>query len=316
VIVVDNASTDGTAAFVAQRFPQVEQVQAPSNLGFAGGNNLGWDHVCKTGTKLDYVALLNPDTVVTSGWLVPLVETLQQHPNSGAVQSKLMLHPQMDRINSAGNRSHFLGFGFTSAFGQHDHGQYDQVRSIDFASGAAMMVRAELLEQVDLFDDEMFMYLEDAELAWKLRLIGYDTLFVPGSIVYHKHNVESTFAQFYYLERNRWLLLLTCYRWRTLLLVLPAALVMELGILFYAVSRGMFIQKLRAWMYFLRPRHLTTLLAKRRAIQSSRAISDREFLTRLSGAIRYAPLDRGLLHAVVNPLLASYWSLAKRLIRW
>ncbi|MEE9211697.1 MAG: glycosyltransferase family 2 protein [Phycisphaeraceae bacterium] len=316
VIVVDNASTDGTRAFLAQRFPQVDLIESRTNLGFAGGNNLAWDYTRKNHPDSQYLALLNPDTIVTSGWLRPLVQYLRQNPGVASVQPKLMLHPQTDRINSAGNRSHFLGFGFTSAFGELDQGQYHQPRSIDFASGAAMMVRTESLERVGLFDDQMFVYLEDAELSWKLRLIGYDTVFVPAATVYHKHNVQSTFKYLYYLERNRWILLLTYYKAATLLLLIPAMLVMELGLFGFAISRGMFWQKLRAWIDLLHPHNMRKLVAKRRETQSRRTISDRKFMTRFTGTIDYPPINHGLVRYVANPLLAAYWWFVRRLIRW
>ena len=140
VVVVDNASTDRTSEIAASYGPRVHRVRSETNLGFCGGNNLGWDFVRQHFPSVRYVALLNQDTRVETHWLAPLVSYLESHPHVGAVQPKLMLDPAVNHFNSTGNRSHFLGFGFTSNYGVLDEGQFDQPREIDFASGAALVV--------------------------------------------------------------------------------------------------------------------------------------------------------------------------------
>jgi GT2 family glycosyltransferase len=316
VIVVDNASADDSAAFVAQRFPDVDLVRSAANLGFAGGNNLGWEHIRQHYRGVQYVVLLNQDTVVQSGWLVPLLKYAQEHPEVACVQSKLLLHPDTSTINSAGNQSHFLGFGLTRGYGHHDNGQYNRPATIDFASGAAMMVRADLLRQVGLFDELMFLYLEDAELSWRLRQMGYSSAYVPESVVYHKYHFDKKYRFYFYLERNRWWLLGVYYKTATLLLLLPALLLMELGQLHFAHKHGVVREKLRGYGFFLKPLNLSRLRAQRRQAQTRRTISDRQFMTQFTGSIHYPELDSALLRYVGNPLLSAYWSVARRLIFW
>ncbi len=340
VIIVDNASTDQSLQWLEDAATghhaargnlssqdTSDSVDAPklgitvlrssANLGFAGGNNLGFREIRSRFPHVKYVALLNQDTCVAPGWLAALARTLDDAPDAAAAQAKLMLHPEITRFNSAGNWSHFLGFGFVSAFNEFDTGQFDRIRDLDFPSGAAMMVRiADIADNEDLFDPTFGSYLEDAELGWRLRLRGRRILFAPASVVYHKY----TFAQnprFYEnLERNRWFLLLTCYRLRTLLVLLPAIILMEGGLILFFAARGMLGVKVRAMGSIFDQKHRSHLAARRHAIQTSRTISDRELLAHVGARIDFPHIRNPLLDAVGNPLLEIYWSLARRLIFW
>lgn len=316
VVVVDNASTDGTAQWLAGHYPEVQVVRSGENLGFAGGNNLGWSRVALAYPDVDYVALLNQDTIVANGWLKPLVAYLFDHPIAGAAQPRIVLHPQTDLLNTAGNVSHFLGFGYTTGYREPDNGNYQTVRTIDFASGAAALIRAAPLRRAGLFNESMFLYLEDAELGWKLRQLGYETVFVPQSVAYHKYKFHGPFRAYFFLERNRWMLLGSYYKTATLLLLAPAALAMECGQIIFSLQHGLLDQKLRACGYFLNRRNLAALLRNRRAAQSRRIVGDRQFMGGFSGAVNNPELDSKLLRRVGNPLLSLYWRCVRRLIVW
>lgn len=316
IVVVDNASRDGSADFLACVFPQVDVVRCTVNRGFAGGNNRGWEHIAKTYPKVDYIALLNQDTVVESGWLRPLIDYLESHPVAGAAQPKILLHPQTHLLNTVGNSSHFLGFGFTTGYLEPDDGRFGSVRAIDFPSGAAAVVRAAALRNVDLFDEQLFLYLEDAELGWKLRQRGYETVFIPSSVVYHKYAFQSAFRAYYYLERNRWWLLAVYYKTPTLLLLCPAALAMELGQWYFAMRHGLLRQKLRACGFFLNRRNLAALMRRRRVVQARRVIGDRRFLWSFAGAVTNPELRSPLLRRIANPIFEAYWQCARCLIAW
>jgi GT2 family glycosyltransferase len=315
IIVVDNASTDDSARAAAAD-PGVELVRSELNLGFAGGNNLGWRHICERYPDFAYVVLLNQDTIVTPGWLRPLIQHLEQDPSVACVQAKLMLYPQKDLINTAGNRSHFLGFGYMTGYLEPDRGQFEAAREIDFPSGAAAAVRADVLYRTGLFDESLFMYMEDVDLGWKLRLAGHRIEFVPGSMVYHKYAYARNPHFYYYLERNRWRLLLTYYRIPTLLLLLPALLAMEGGQLLFAAQNGSFADKLRTYADLLSRQCLREIAQNRRKAQARRVIGDRQFLASFAGAIDSPQLTHPLLRYVANPVLSLYWAIARRLIFW
>ena len=183
IILVDNASTDDSAELVRQRYPHVELFQQDENRGFAAGNNVGYAHLRARWPDVPYVALLNPDTVVEPGALGAMADHLDTHPHVACVQPKILMHPDTRRINTAGNWSHYLGFGGVTGCDEPDDGRFDEPRAIDFASGAAMMLRIAAVEPVGLFDDAFFMYLEDAELSWKLRLTGHEGVSLRPALV-------------------------------------------------------------------------------------------------------------------------------------
>jgi GT2 family glycosyltransferase len=316
VVVVDNASSDGTAEFVAEEFPQVHLVRNEANRGFAGGNNAGWEAIGRLWPDVKYVALLNPDTEVESRWLSPLVAHLEANPRTACVQPKVMLHPETDRFNTVGNRSHYLGFGIVSGYRQRDCGQYDQPREITTASGAAMLMRAELPGEGGLFWEEMFMYAEDVELSWRWRQGGWRIDYCPGPRVLHKYTFSKNYRFYFYFERNRWLLLLSYYRLATLVLLAPALAMMEAGQVLFAAVNGALGQKLRSWGWFLRPANVRHVWRRRREVQRRRVIGDRAFMRDFVGRIDFAEVANPLLRYVANPLLGAYWWVARRLIFW
>jgi len=316
VVVVDNASSDGSSDYIAENFPDADLVRSETNLGFAGGNNLGWAHIQQAHPDCDYLVLLNQDTIVESGWLRTLAEFMADRPDVGAAQPMLMMHPETDVINTAGNVSHYLGFGYCGGYRSRDRARYDAPAAINYASGAAVMLRAELLRDHGLFEEAMFMYLEDADVSWRLRQLGFDSYLVPAATVYHKYSFANRYGHYYHLEKNRTWLLGVYYRWPTLLLLAPAWALMELGQWIFALLTGLIVQKFRASAYYLQPANLGSLWRARRAAQKRRVIGDRTFLRDFSGRIDFAEMGNPVLKYVANPIFAAYWWLAKRLIVW
>jgi GT2 family glycosyltransferase len=314
IVVVDNCSTDGTAELV-RKFDRVDLVSSAQNNGFTGGNNLGWRHICQRYPEVKYLCLLNPDTIVESGWLASLADFLNSNDRIGSVQSKIRLHPQTDKIASTHTKCHFLGFGIQGGYGQVDTGQFDQPRQVDFAHGAAMLIRASLLKQYGLFIEEMFLYLEDTELSWRIKQLGWEVWLVPQSVVYHKY-VFSNHRYYYYFERNRWLLLFTYYKAGTFLLLAPALFLMELGQWFFALRNGLLSQKFRSCKYFFNPENRAELWQRRKAAQARRIISDRQFMADFTGRIDFSELDGGAALKIANRIFSAYWSVAKKLLFW
>jgi GT2 family glycosyltransferase len=316
VVLVDNSSNNFTEQLIREQFPSVHYVKPDQNLGFTGGNNLGFDYVKEQLPEVEYLYLLNQDTRVDSGWLEQAVVFANAHKNVGCIQSKILLLNDESKLNTAGNRCHYLGFGFVQGCDEVDQGQYDEVRSIDFASGAAAMVRMSAIHNGQLFDEHFFMYMEDVGLCWRLKLWNYDVVFLPTSRVFHRYEPAVDFKHYYFLERNRLWLLLSYYKLATLLLLSPMLLLMEAGQLFFAAKLGRLHDKLRAYAYYMKPSVLRKLWHSRRAIQNSRVKSDRELLTKFSGSIDLPTLDGFLVKRVANPIFSAYWYFAKRMITW
>lgn len=314
-VVVDCASTDGSADYVREYHPKVDLIVLERNAGYAGGNNVGLSHVMYHRSNAKYVAILNPDTRVEPDWLVRMVELMEQEERVAIVQAKLLLM-QVDGhegdIDSAGNQSHVAGFGFVSAYGEPDDGTRDQVRNLASASGAAMLVRVDALSGEPLFDDTYFMYLEDVELCWRLRLADWSVLYQPAAVVHHRHDPVRTKKQVYYLERNRWRLILGCYKWKTLFVLLPMLAVVECMVLGFALTRGALWAKLRSCSAIF-SKHTRT---RRRAIQSGRVVSDRELLSRHTPLLDPTAIRNGALRGAVNAVMKVIWALTWPVVRW
>jgi len=205
IVVVDNGATVEVDPLVAAAGCPVALLRPGSNLGFAGGMNRGLEHALADGATA--VAVLNDDTVVTDGWLKALAARLDDDPNLGAVQPKLLLMgPPPERLNSVGVRWRGDGAGIDIGFGEVDRGQYDEVRSIELFTAGAVLLRRELLEETGGFDERYFLYYEDVDLALRGSELGWHYGFEPASVVHHR--VGATVSRDpeerrYWQERNR-----------------------------------------------------------------------------------------------------------------
>jgi GT2 family glycosyltransferase len=315
IVVVDNASKDGTAELVAQRHPDVMLVKSDTNLGFAGGNDLGWKAAREKWPDLKYLVLLNQDTVVRAGWLTALVDFMESDPEAGMAQAKILLHPETDLINTDGNESHFLGFGFPGRYREKDTATEHPPFEVGFASGACAIVRVSAVTGFEtLFPGHFFLYLEDTHLSWRLRLAGHPSWSVPASKVEHKYTFTAIDKQYYHLEKNRLWMLLVFYKKRTLLLILPAILFMEAGQWVFALAKGLLGQRIKVYGYILRS--LGTIARERRAMQKSRRVTDFAFTRAFVGEINTEQLKSPLVKWVASPILRAYWAVAKELILW
>ena len=187
IILADNASTDGSAEWVKETYPDVRVVTHPENWAFCKGNNEAIPHA-----RGEYIVLLNNDVEVTAGWLAPLVESMQKAPEVGAVQPKLLQYTDRNRFEYAGGSGGFIDtFGYPFTRGrlfftmEEDTGQYDDERDIFWATGAAVMFRKSALDEVGLLDEQFFMHMEEIDLCWRLKRRGYRIRVNPESKVYH-----------------------------------------------------------------------------------------------------------------------------------
>lgn len=198
VIVVDN----GGAATVGG---DVVLVRAPSNLGFGGGANLGFQRAGELGAGT--VALLNDDIEVDAGWLVPLRAALDGDPKLGAVQPKLLLAgSDPARINSLGVTIGDDGAGRDIGYAEIDGPQFADTRLIEAFTGGAVLFRVQFLEETGGFDESYFLYYEDVDLARRGAELGWTYRCVPSSTVWHR--VSASTSQLghrarYLQERNR-----------------------------------------------------------------------------------------------------------------
>jgi GT2 family glycosyltransferase len=178
VIVLDNASTDGSVEQIRERFPEVEIMELGENLGFARGNNAGIRAALKRGAE--YVWLLNNDTMVDPGALRAMVERAEADPEVGAVGSAIYSVGEPERLLAWGGYVNFL-------LGRSRHFLSPVPdEKIDFLTAASLLLRRSVLESLGLLDDGFFMYWEDADYCFRLRSAGWRLAVAGNAKVWHK----------------------------------------------------------------------------------------------------------------------------------
>jgi len=314
VIVVDNDSPDGSAE-VFREMEGITFFPSSENLGFAEGNNLGVNHALLDG--VEYVYLLNNDAMLHQDAIMEAVMLAESDKQIGSVQSRMMLWKQQAIVNSTGGMVHFLGFGFVRDNGQSWSGiRVQDGEEIAYASGAAVLYRSTILKKVGLLDPFLFLYHEDLELGWRIRLAGFKNVLSTQSIAYHDYEFKRSIQKFYWMERNRILVHLSHLRWRTLFLLLPFMVALELGLLAFAVKGGWLKEKILVYVVLLSPRTWMYVAKKRRASRAIRSVSDREIVRLFTGRIAHQETSTALVEKIGNPILAGVWWMMKHLIRW
>lgn len=190
ILLVDNASSDGTVAAVQKQFPNVEIIENAENLRFARANNQGIRRAMTQGAE--FVLLLNNDTLVEPRFLRMLVERAQSDPQIGVVGPKIYYAAEPERLWFAGGTIH-LPTGRIAHIGirEIDRGQYDVPRDVDYVTGCCMLMRRACLQAVGLLDESYFMYTEDADWCWRARQHGFRIVFEPRARVWHKISSSS-----------------------------------------------------------------------------------------------------------------------------
>jgi GT2 family glycosyltransferase len=314
VIVVDNNSPDGSAELFRDMsgitfFPSAE------NLGFAEGNNLGVNHALLN--DVDYVYLLNNDAMLHQDAIMEAVKMAESDEQIGSVQSRMMLWKHKEIVNSTGGMVHFLGFGFVRDNGRPwSEVDVQDGEEITYASGAAVLYRASVLRKVGLLDPFLFLYHEDLELGWRIRLAGLKNVLSTTSIAYHDYEFKRSIQKFYWMERNRFLVHFSHLRWRTLILLFPFMVLLELGLIVLSIKGGWLKEKVLVYIALLRPKAWIYIAKKRRESRIIRSVPDQEIIHLFTGRIAHQEISSVLVEKIGNPVLAGVWWCLKRLIRW
>ena len=187
IVVADNASEDDSVTLMRERFPEIRLIENGSNGGFATGYNLALRQV-----EAQYYVLLNSDIEVTPHWIEPVIELMDAHPEIAACQPKILSYYNKGQFEYAGASGGFIDqYGYPFCRGrvfqnlEDDKGQYDDPCEVFWATGACMFVRADLYHQVGGLDDSFFAHMEEIDLCWRLKNMGYKVYCCPQSKVYH-----------------------------------------------------------------------------------------------------------------------------------
>jgi GT2 family glycosyltransferase len=205
VIVVDDASSDGTAAYLAAEFPEVRVAALAQNSGFIAACNAG---VAAAAERSEVLVLLNNDTEAEPGWLAALLAALLEHPEAGSAASKMLLFDRRDTLHTAGDMMGRDGIPRNRGVWEQDHGQYDQERWVFGPCGGAAAYRREAWEQAGGFDPALFMYMEDVDLAWRLQRLGWRSIYAPEARIYHQLSATGggVLASYYTGRNTLWVI--------------------------------------------------------------------------------------------------------------
>lgn len=241
VILVDNASKDGSVEYVKKYFPKVRVLINKDNLGFAEGNNVGYREV-----KGEYVLFLNNDTRVTKTFITEALKVLESDKKVAGVQSKILLMDESTHLDAIGAFLTRTGFLFNFAIGKKDNPNYHKEFELYSAKGACMLFKKNLLDKTlvnkEVFDNRYFCYFEETDMCHRVWIAGYKILFAPNSIIYHKMGGTSTklnnaFVQYHSFKNrlNSYIKNLTVSEF---LIIFPFHLLLCEGFALYSLLKG------------------------------------------------------------------------------
>ncbi len=187
IVVADNGSTDGSVEWMEVNYPDIRVIEFDKNWGFTGGYNRAFNEI-----DADYYVLLNSDIEVTPGWLDNLLSFMEDNPDVGICQPKVLAMHDKTYFEYAGAAGGFIDrYGYPFCRGrilskvEKDHGQYDKPMEVFWATGACLMIRSSLYHHLGGLDESFFAHMEEIDLCWRAKLLGYEVWCVPSSVVYH-----------------------------------------------------------------------------------------------------------------------------------
>lgn len=282
IIVVDNNSSDNSLQILSN-FSDIRLIVNKENLGFAEGNNVGI-----RAAKGEYIALVNNDLKVTPNWLSPLIDFLEKNKEYAAVQPKILSWQEPSEFEYAGGAGGFIDrYGYPFSRGrilrkcEIDMGQYDDPIDIFWASGACIVVRKSVIDEVGMLDSDFFLHQEEIDWCWRMLLRGYKIKAIPKSIVYHygggSLNYDHPF-KLYLNYRNNLAMLLKNRERAKILAILPIRILLDFGAFFHNILQGKWKN---AWSivkgYFYVIFHIKSILKKRKWVQEKiKNISDHQ----------------------------------------
>lgn len=299
VILVDNGSNDGSVESIRRiNRDRLKVIRSDVNLGFVAGNNLALKHI-----KSKYVMLLNNDTKVEPDWLKYLVEVMESDPSIGACQPKLLSLNDPRFFEYSGCAGGMLDvFGVPFCRGrvfdviEEDRGQYDTTADVFWAGGAAILIKRQVLREAGVLDEIFYAHMEEIDLCWRIRLLGYRVVCVPRSIVYHLGGGTQLPEKFYLKHRNNLIMMLKNYSPPNLFRFFSGRIVLDIiSFVYFPITgdthRSFFVLKAYAWLV----KNFKKVYASRCFVQKRRKISaerNTEMMVKKSVAIQHYLMKR------------------------
>lgn len=269
-ILVDNGSTDGSFDFIRAEFPEVRLLALPDNLGFTGGNIAGYELAAG-----NLIVLLNNDTEAHSAWLDQIHQASLAYPKTGSFASKMMYFDDRQRIENCGFNVSPAGTTAELGRDQLDGPDWTYPRRVFGACGGAAAYRRSMLDDIGFLDPDFFMIYEDVDLSFRAQLSGYECVYLPQAVVYHRYRStigKQPAQQVFYAQRN-----IDLVFWKNLpagqiLRSAPQRLLYEIGAALYFLGLGSGTAFLRAKLDVLK--RLPSVLEKRKAIQKRKTLTN------------------------------------------
>jgi hypothetical protein len=285
LIVVDNGSIDGTTNLSLDpkfNIPHSKLIKNKVNVGFAPANNQGYEI-----SKGKYLLLLNNDTLVEKDFLNVMVAKMESEKDLGTLQPKIKMMDDPRYLDNAGSFLTKIGFLHHWGFMQKDRREFDREREVFTIKGACMLIRRDVIKKVGLFDKDFMSYFEESDFCWRTWLVGYRVIFYPKTFILHK--VGFTIKRLdvgnlnWHYYKNRICSLIKNLGGFNLLIVLPAHLVISLGISFAFLMKGQLSNALIIWKaIWWNIVNLDKTWAKRKRVQAIRKVSDKYIFAKLS----------------------------------
>jgi len=304
IIVSDNGSKDGSVEFIRKRFPSIKIIENGKNLGFGSAINRGLGLA-----KGDYLLFLNSDLKLHSKCVGELAKVLENDSNVGGTIPKILHIDQQNIINSLGVLINYTGIAYPNLLGQKDPGYQEPFES---ACGGIFMLKREVYETVGGFDEDLFLYHEDHDLSWRIRLAGWHLKVIPQAIMCHHYKFNKGILKYYSSEKNRLHILLKNMEVKTLALISPALIIVEFSQWFHAAINKWFLLKMKSYFEILIL--LPSILTKRKKLKLLRKVSDKEITRVYKGTLAISGTNNPLLTYLLSPALNTYWKIIRHLI--
>jgi len=313
VVILDNNSSDKSIDLLKKYKEKYDNkinlILSSQNLGYAKGNNLAIKK-----SSGDLIFIVNPDTIVSKEFLEPLVKEITS--TDVVVVQPLVYLFDKKTINLTGKVTHYLGFDWLKDFNQVNVPKRQAITSF---SGSGVLIKKKQFIQMGGFDELFFMYYEDTDLSWKFNLINRKIVFTPKSILFHdykyvpKEIYQPLKIKLFYIERNRLITLYKNLSIKSLIIIAPPMIFMELGMIAFAFYEGWGFTKLKTYLSIIQ--NFKHINKNRKFIQSIRLVDDRKIFDNFESSITFEKFSNPIIKYFVNPIISAYFLIIKKLYK-
>ena len=274
IILIDNGSSDESSNICKEKYPDIRLFKNEKNLAMAA-RNIGIDNA-----KGNFVVFLDSDTTVECNWLQKLLESYSLH-GEGLYQSKILKLNDPKTIVNNGSLMNIFGFGYANNYGIKNSINKDKFRSTSFTSGSCLFSSVKTIKKIGYFDDSnlLFLTMDDVDYSWKALTLGILSYCEPNSIIYHPEGTASKLNSKtkFFLERNRWICLISFYQNKTLFKILPLIFLLEFLLFFYFLIQGNGYTKIKTMFSIIKL--LPLIIKRRKKLNTNRKFSDKEVIS-------------------------------------